>query len=418
METYKLLITYITLVIIAIIICEKYFANKRNIVIYTISDSVVNLSCGMLERLFDFFYAALFLQISTYLYNNVAPIQIPRNLYTISIALVLFDFTAYWFHRLSHKINFLWASHIVHHQSEELNLTTVFRVSFIAVIYRSLFFIWIPLVGFDAFTLLICGLSLGLFQLFTHSRIIGKLGFLEIFMTTPSHHRVHHGINKKYIDHNYSHIFIFWDKLFGTFTPETEEPNYGITSGFESTNPYTAQFSYWRNLFIRSKRTSHFSDKIKIFFKSPNWTPKDVAHLPIEYKTNKQGKRIHYKVTIAKETGLYILTTTFFTFLTFAFLNISINPTEVNLMGRFTNPLVLTLAGIILFSIYAHGKMFEQTTQSIRIEFIRLLMISFCALYIQTQVLIETQITILFLILNIVFMTWLIKIKFINKKIE
>ena len=102
----------------------------------------------------------------------------------------------------------------------------------------------------------------------------------EKFLTTPSHHRVHHARNEKYMDHNYSHIFIVWDRIFGTFIAEDEEPDYGITTGFESANAYNAAFAYWRNLFTRAGRTKKLSDKIKVFTKGPAWTPDDVPHLP------------------------------------------------------------------------------------------------------------------------------------------
>ena len=107
--------------------------------------------------------------------------------------------------------------------------------------------------GFDVFTIVTTSLILGIYQLFTHSRVIGKLGILEYFLTTPSHHRVHHGRNEKYMDKNYAHIFIFWDRIFGTFKGEEEEPDYGITSGFVNSSAYNATFSYWKNLIKRAQ---------------------------------------------------------------------------------------------------------------------------------------------------------------------
>ena len=378
MNAFGYLVIAIVVVIVGVIFLESFFAKKRNIKLYTFSDSIANLSCGILERIFDFFYAVLFLIASTYLYDNVALVQIPPTILSAAVALLLFDFLAYWHHRWSHEVNFLWAAHIVHHQSEELNLTTVFRVSFFAVINRSFFFILMPLLGFDPFTILICGLTLALYQLFTHSRLIGKLGIIEAFMTTPSHHRVHHGRNEKYMDHNYGHIFIFWDKLFNTFTPEEEEPEYGITTGFESANPYTAQFSYWKNLFTRAGRTKKLSNKLKVFLKGPAWTPEDVEHLPAEYKTDENGKRIHHEIKVKPELGIYILINTLFTFVFFVGLLIlkSNAGKGVTLMELARNPYVLTLVGLVLVSVFAHGKMFEKTKTSIFIDGFRLLLVA------------------------------------------
>jgi alkylglycerol monooxygenase len=410
MNGFTFIIVGIVLVVSLVIYFEMRIAKKRNLQIYTISDSVTNISCGIQERIFDFFYAVLFLQASTYLYENVAPWHIPINIFTSILALLIFDFVAYWFHRFSHEVNLLWAAHIVHHQSEELNLTTVFRVSFFAVVYRSMFFIWLPLIGLNAFTLLICGLILAIYQLFTHSRLIGKLGFLEIFMTTPSHHRVHHGRNEDYMYSNYGHIFIFWDKLFGTFTLEKEEPKYGITSGFESTDPFNASLSYWENLIERAKRTKRPIDKLRVFFKGPAWTPDDVEHLPSEYKTDVKGNRLPYKVKVKKEIGIYILINTLFTFLLFIILIKGIGNKDTTLMELFRNPNVMWLVAIILFSHYSHGKMFEQTFRSIFIDAMRLLVVAVSIILFRNEL--QSNLWIVYSILGfcIAMLLWLFRI--------
>ena len=212
----------------------------------------MNFFCGMLERVFDVFFSVIAIYVFAYVQQNFAPIKIELSPLTWGIGLIVTDFIAYWFHRWSHQVNFLWA-YIVHHQSEELNITTVFRVSFFAVLYRACFFIWMAFAGFDIFIIVSTSIFLGCYQLFTHSRVIGNLGILEYFMTTPSHHRVHHARNEKYMDRNYAHIFIIWDRIFGTFKEEEEEPEYGITSGFDRANAYNATFSYWKIFFTGLK---------------------------------------------------------------------------------------------------------------------------------------------------------------------
>ena len=364
------------IIVIGALVLESAVAKKKKLKIYRLSDSVVNLSCGMMERVFDFFLSVLILFGFHFIWANYAPYQIPTNIGTWLIALVVFDCIAYWFHRLSHEINFLWAAHIVHHQSEELNLTTVFRASFFAVIFRAFFFVWMALAGFDAFTIATCTVTLGVFQLFTHSRVIGKLGVVEWFLTTPSHHRVHHARNDKYMDHNYSHIFIIWDRLFGTFIAEDEEPDYGITTGFESANAYNAAFAYWRNLFTRAGRTKKLSDKIKVFTKGPAWTPDDVPHLPNEYKTDERGERIHHKMPVSFELGAYILLNVAITFSAFVTLMILYKPKPDDLITMselLSNPQILSLVGVILISIFAHARMVEQTKSSLYIDGVRLI---------------------------------------------
>ncbi len=181
-------IGFLAIVIISLIITELILAKKKKIKIYNFSDSFTNFFCGMLERVFDVFFSILALYVFHYVYDNYAIFNIPSNIYTWLLGVLVTDFIAYWFHRWSHQVNFLWAAHIVHHQSEELNITTVFRVSFFAVVFRACFFFWMALAGFDVFIIVTTSLFLGVYQLFTHSRVIGNLGVLEYFLTTPSHH--------------------------------------------------------------------------------------------------------------------------------------------------------------------------------------------------------------------------------------
>lgn len=365
---------------IGIVIYEAVVSYKSSIRVYTLADSLVNVYCGMLERTFDLFYAVLFLIASQYLYDHWAPFHLPANLLTWLIGLLIFDFFAYWFHRLSHEINFLWAAHIVHHQSEELNFTTVFRVSFFAVIFRSAFFIWMPLMGFDPFTIFTLGVFLAVYQFLTHSRLIGKLGFLEVFMTTPSHHRVHHGRNAEYMDHNYGHIFIFWDRLFGTFVEEKEEPEYGITSGFESSNAYYAQFSYWRDLFIRALRARHWRDKLRVFLRGPAWTPADVGFLPYEFKTDASGRRVKRDVRISMPMALYVMTATAVTIAFFVRLFWLVNSMENRtLYSLLTHPEVLVLVAVILVSVASHGRLLEAAAIGLVVEIARLIVSVYAA---------------------------------------
>lgn len=377
MTGFIILIAIIGVAFLAIVSYEAIVSYRSNIRVYTLADSLANVYCGILERSFDLFYAVIFLMASQYLYEHVAPFKIPANLGTWLLGLVLFDFIAYWFHRLSHEINFLWAAHIVHHQSEELNFTTVFRVSFFAVIFRSFFFIWMPLIGFDPFTIFSLGVFLAGYQFLTHSRVIGRLGVLESFMTTPSHHRVHHGRNEKYMDHNYGHIFIVWDKLFGTFVKEDEEPLYGITSGFESNSALSAQFSYWKDLFTRARRTRSFTDKIKVFVKGPAWTPDDVGFLPSAYRTNENGERIKRDVRISKEMSAYIIFGIITSAAIFFRLTFIIKQLEAPTLASIVqNSEVVGLTLLLLLSVFAQGRVMDNSSIALPFEVARLVSLS------------------------------------------
>lgn len=413
MTGFIVLISLIGIAFVSIVTYEAIVSYKRNIRIYTLADSLVNVYCGVMERSFDLFYAVLFLMASEYISQNWAPFQIPSNLFTWLIGLLLFDFIAYWFHRLSHEINIFWAAHIVHHQSEELNFTTVFRVSFFAVIFRSLFFIWMPLVGFDSFTILTLGVFLAGYQFLTHSRMIGKLGILESFMTTPSHHRVHHGRNVQYMDHNYGHVFIIWDKMFGTFIPEEEEPEYGITSGFESNSALRAQFSYWQDLITRASRAKKFSDKIKVFLKGPAWTPEDVGFLPSEYKTLPTGERIKRDVRITKEMSTYILLGTAVTLGLFFRLVFLVKQLPApSLSALIENQEIVMYTLFVLVSVFAQGQMLENTKNAFIAEIVRLVGLAFLAFYFFAQLEMASWLIPAALAYSFASLAWLIRLTF------
>ncbi len=364
-------------VLALVMIVEKIVAVRKNINTYSFSDIMSNLSCGILERLVAFFWYFVFFQAAVYVFNNVALWHIPTNPFTWFIALVVTDFVAYWHHRLSHEVNFLWAAHIVHHQSEDVNVSTVFRVSFFAVFNRSLFFIWMPVVGFDPIQVLQTMVFLGAFQFITHSRLIGKLGFLEKIFSTPSNHRVHHSRNEKYIDHNYGHIFMIWDRMFKTYTPEEEEPEYGITTGFESESAFNSNFFYWKDLFKRASMTASFKDKIKLFFAKPEWTPRDVGYLPDQYKKDEQGNRLVHAVPMSRPFGIYMLVNNLLTLAFFiSMFGLIDNPKEAQFSDLWYNKHLMVLVGTILLSVLVQGRFMDQKAGSKILDSIRLIVIA------------------------------------------
>lgn len=353
---------------------EYFISRRKKVEVYTLADTLINMCCGMLERLFDFFWVVFLYFVFVYLYDNVALWQIPQNPLTWVVALLLGDYLAYWHHRLSHEINFLWASHIVHHQSEELNLTTVFRVSLVAVINRSFFYIWMPILGFSpAFTVSVT-IFIGLFQFVTHSRLVGKLGFLEKIFITPSHHRVHHARNEKYMDHNYGHVFVIWDKMHNTFVPEEEEPQYGITTGFNSGNAYEAVWFYWRDLFTRSRKAEKWSEKINVFLKGPRYTPEGVDFIEPQYDVDENGERLHQKIPMPVDYGFYVFLNTLSSVVLFGsmfFLKRGIeDPTIPTLIS---DPRIVSLLGLTLYGIWVHGRMIERRVGAYLLEFVRLI---------------------------------------------
>ena len=357
---------FIIPILLLLVAIEYMISRRKNVETYRFSDTIVNMSCGILERMFDLFYVVLLYFIFDFLSENFALTHIPQNAFTWILALLVADFLAYWHHRLSHEINFMWASHIVHHQSEELNLTTVFRVSAFAVINRSFFFIWMPLAGFSPAFTTSAIVFIGLYQFVTHTRLVGKLGFLEYIFVTPSSHRVHHGRNEKYLDKNYGHVFIFWDRLLGTYEEEdeNEEVEFGITTGFESSNPYWAYLHYWVDLFKRASKMDNFMDKVRVFLMPPTWAPESLPLAKVEYEVDATGKRKKYRLDVPVRLQLYVLFNILLTVGGFMYLTFQKAELSALQMGL----LIATIA----ISVLAQGLLMERKKWALNTEYIRL----------------------------------------------
>ncbi len=189
--------------------------------------------------------------------------------------LIAEDFSYYWFHRISHETRYFWASHVVHHSSQKYNLATALRQTWTGELSGSfLFWLWLPLVGFHPFMVLTQRAISLLYQFWIHTEAIGKLpGPIEYFFNTPSHHRVHHGSDVKYLDRNHGGIFIIWDRLFGTFQAEEERPRYGLVKNIRSYNPFYIAFHEWVDLWKDFFRGRGWREKIMYIFGPPGWSP-------------------------------------------------------------------------------------------------------------------------------------------------
>lgn len=186
------------------------------------------------------------------------------------------DFCFYWAHRSLHRYNLLWGAHQPHHSSEDFNLSTAlrkgaFQTAFDWPFYLPLALLGVPLPVF----LLLLGVQLA-YQFWIHSQHVGRLGWLERVIITPSHHRVHHGQNACYIDKNHGGVFIFWDKLFGTYAEEREPVRYGVTTPVSSFDPIRVQFSWWRLLWADALTTESWWDKLRLWWMPTGWRPHDV----------------------------------------------------------------------------------------------------------------------------------------------
>lgn len=250
-------------------------------------DMISSLSSGVTNVTKDVLGLAIALISYEWLVSKVALTHINTTWITYLIVFIVLDFAGYTVHALDHKINFFWNSHIVHHSSEEFNLACALRQS-VSVFVRLFVILLIPaaLLGIDPKVIAIVA-PLHLFaQFWYHTQHINKMGFLEKIIVTPSHHRVHHALNKEYIDKNYGQIFIFWDKIFGTFQEEMPDvkPVYGITRPVRTWNPIKINFLHLWLMIKDAWNTKIFKDKLRIWFMPTGWRPADVAEKFPVYK--------------------------------------------------------------------------------------------------------------------------------------
>jgi sterol desaturase/sphingolipid hydroxylase (fatty acid hydroxylase superfamily) len=188
------------------------------------------------------------------------------------------DFLYYWLHRFDHEIRLFWAMHVTHHSSEHMNFTVGFRSSVFQPLYRFIYFIPLAIVGFKPLDIVFMYSLTQIWGIFVHTELIRKMGFLEYFMVTPSHHRVHHASNPKYLDKNMGMFLIIWDKMFGTFQPELPESEYqkakyGLTKPLEKETPGNIVFHEWKNIVADMKRTDiGWKEKIYYLFGPPGWS--------------------------------------------------------------------------------------------------------------------------------------------------
>lgn len=203
----------------------------------------------------------------------LTPLNIPQTVWTWGLALLAADFTYYWMHRMEHEHRILWASHSVHHSSEDYNLTVGFRLSVVEGLFEWLFLVPMILIGFNPFQAIIALILVAQYQHWVHTERVQKLGWLDEVFNTPSVHRVHHGSNRQYLDKNYGGILMVWDKLFGTFEREEEKVRYGLTRNIETNNPVKITFVEFGHIWNDIKKCRTWRDRLRIVFGGLSWRP-------------------------------------------------------------------------------------------------------------------------------------------------
>lgn len=249
------------------------YLKKKNL--YRLNDTTANLVVGIGSQVFGLVFKALMLGIYAWFYKHYAFYKIPATWWSFVLCIVAFDFFFYWAHRWGHEVNIFWGAHSVHHQSEEYNLSVALRQSWFHNLLAFPIFLPIPMMGFDPMIFGAAAITHTLYQFWIHTKMVDKMpAWFEYIFNTPSHHRVHHAIDPKYIDKNHAGVFMIWDRMFGTFKKEEnkDEIHYGITTQLKSWNPAWANTHYYVEMYEKA-RNMKWLDKVKVIFARPGWLP-------------------------------------------------------------------------------------------------------------------------------------------------
>lgn len=252
---------------------EAWFSYRENKDLYEKNDTWSSLALGIGNVLTGFITKALIFGVFSFLYRF--------RLFNLDVSTVWFwvllffadDFSYYWFHRTAHHVNWFWASHVVHHSSKHYNLAAALRQTWTGNLTGAfVFWAWMPLIGIPPIWVLFMQQASLIYQFWLHTETVHKLPApLEFVFNTPSHHRVHHGVELKYLDRNHGGILIIWDRIFGSFQPEEERPTYGLTRNIESFNPFVVALKTWKDLFHSAATSGSVKNAVNYFLQPPGW---------------------------------------------------------------------------------------------------------------------------------------------------
>ncbi len=277
----SIIITLAIPVFFILIVVEYVYGRMVGKNTYRLNDTVTSITIGMISRFPTMLnlgvQSLIFVYISSYLNKNGLALLSIKNPFTWIMAFLLYDLSYYWMHRMHHEIKILWATHSVHHHGEDYNLATALRQTSTGWLWKWIFYMPMILLGVPVEVFIaVAGVNL-VYQFWVHTEHIGHLGFLEKIFITPMNHRIHHAKNKEYIDANYGGVFIIWDRMFGTYTPQRSDlqPVYGTATPLNSWNPMWANFQVLSIMIKDTIKTKSWKDKIKVWFSQTYWRPAD-----------------------------------------------------------------------------------------------------------------------------------------------
>ncbi|MFT4778952.1 MAG: sterol desaturase/sphingolipid hydroxylase (fatty acid hydroxylase superfamily) [Flavobacteriales bacterium] len=347
------------------LVVDAFQKKKSGKSFYRLNDALTNISCGVIDQSTGVF--AKVLTVTVYVvvftfFESLRGYDIAGNWLTYLLCFVAVDFAYYWSHRLSHQVNLFWTGHVVHHQSEEYNLSVALRQGAFQKMF--MFWIYLPLamVGFPPeWFVLSIGFNL-LYQFWIHTEFVNKMGVFEYVFNTPSHHRVHHGRNPKYIDKNHAGVFIIWDKMFGTFKEEEERPTYGITRPLETFNPVMAHVRPFSELYHDTKRVVGLGNKLKFLFAPPGWYPESMGGRQVPPQV--EPDEVKFDRSLPLGLNVYLLVQ--------YVLIIAISSTFLFSLDAYTTFGKVFFVGFILAQVFSIGSVFDQSKKGKTIEWVRI----------------------------------------------
>jgi alkylglycerol monooxygenase len=349
-------------ILIGIELLIERFTHKD---LYRLPDAIANMSCGIASQLSGLFLKIFVIGIYEMIYTKFSFFTLDNKTWWYWVILfLLVDFAYYWAHRMSHEINLFWGGHVVHHQSEDYNLSVALRQSSLQLVWTFSFNLPIALLGFQTLDFALISALNTLYQFWIHTEIIGKMAWFEYLFNTPSHHRVHHGRDPKYIDKNHAGALIIWDKMFGTFQQEEEKPTYGITKPINSWNAVYANVSHYIEMGKDLKQIPSYSDKVKYLFKKPGWLPDYLGG----YRPAQEVDKVSYKkyhTPAPMSLNMYVL---------FQYVLCLIGTAIfLNNADKFTLAEQAFITGLICLVVVNSGVLFEQRTWARYSEWTRIL---------------------------------------------
>jgi alkylglycerol monooxygenase len=364
----SILIALAVPVFFVLIALESSVARRRGRRLYRFQDTINSLSCGVGQQATAVGLAAWTVGSYVLVYETLRVVELdPGAPWVWLFGALGVDFLYYWSHRASHRVGFLWAAHVVHHQSEEYNLSTALRQSILQGPLTAVFYWPLAVLGLPPAVFLLLTTINTLYQFWIHTRLLPKLGPLELVFNTPSHHRVHHGIDPEYIDRNHGGILIVWDRLFGTFAEERKEPAYGTVKPLRSWNPLWANVEGWVRMVEMARAATRVRDKVWAFFAPPEWRPAELGG-PIRIPPVDHGQRTLYARPAGPGLHAYVLAQ--FVPVAAAILHILTAP-EAHVLGT------SVLVAWVLVSLLAWGGLFEGKRWASGLEAARLLALPF-----------------------------------------